>query len=201
MTFPNPILEPHPVTPPTPRQCSSRSIVYCGPQPPHTRHPPLPHIHTHTHPGGQIQCLDPQQAQNMTAAAVCNEALGRCRKGPVAMWAIGWLFLVVLSWVPCFYFCCCAQDPKPPASSVAYQNGTLQVRVQLFVAMMTALRAGMKAYNLLQTAYGHSGCYAIGWAGSPAQTGWHCRGVVCWWWWWWWLQWGCGGCTVSLCCK
>lgn len=52
---------------------------------------------------------------------------GQCRKTPIIIWSLGFLFLVGFSWLPCFYFCCCSKDPKLAGSNSTQPQSAVQV--------------------------------------------------------------------------
>jgi hypothetical protein len=78
---------------------------------------------------GALQCLTAANAADQPRIMQCRLELQQCRKTPIIIWALGWLFLVGFSWVPCFYFCCCAKDPRCAAQGEMYTAQGVQVRV------------------------------------------------------------------------
>lgn len=76
---------------------------------------------------GALQCLTAANAADQPRIMQCRLELQQCRKTPIIIWALGWLFLVGFSWVPCFYFCCCAKDPRCAAQGGMYTAQGVQM--------------------------------------------------------------------------
>jgi hypothetical protein len=58
-----------------------------------------------------VRCLDPTKEGEQRMILECRAQLQQCRRTPIVVWALGWLFLVAFTWLPCFYFCCCSKGP------------------------------------------------------------------------------------------
>lgn len=67
--------------------------------------------------GGGYVCLNRTVASEAPRVKACYDEYLVCMKRPVAVWSVGWLFLVVMSWLPCCYFCCCSRSPKSAAAA------------------------------------------------------------------------------------
>ncbi|WIA20404.1 hypothetical protein OEZ85_004823 [Tetradesmus obliquus] len=109
--------------------------------------------------GGGYVCLNrtvPSEAPRVTA---CYEQYLVCMKRPIAVWSVGWLFLAVLTWLPCCYFCCCSRSPKHAAGAAAAAPGAL------YGVQMAAPVAGVPPYSNGQ--YGYPPSYA---APQPPPT-------------------------------
>ncbi|GBF94124.1 hypothetical protein Rsub_07111 [Raphidocelis subcapitata] len=61
---------------------------------------------------------DRDSAAGTRDALACVARYKSCITVPAIIWAVGWLFLV-LSWLPCTYFCCCSRGPHAPPSPSA----------------------------------------------------------------------------------
>jgi hypothetical protein len=77
---------------------------------------------------GDIKCLNVTDPDQLNSFMQCRMQLAQCRRTPIVIWALGWLFLAGFSWLPCFYFCCCAKEP-PPAYGDPYAQNGVQVGV------------------------------------------------------------------------
>lgn len=64
-----------------------------------------------TQRGDAVRCLDPMKEGEQRMILECRAQLQQCRRTPIVVWALGWLFLVAFTWLPCFYFCCCSKGP------------------------------------------------------------------------------------------
>lgn len=73
-----------------------------------------------------MQCLDPRVPTEQPRVKACYDSYAACMRKPAAVWSVGWVFLVLLSWLPRCYFCCCSRNPKSAAAGTAYG---LQVRL------------------------------------------------------------------------
>lgn len=77
--------------------------------------------------GTTASCLDPNTEPGRQAIRECIMQRGQCRKTPIIIWSLGFLFLVGFSWVPCFYFCCCSKDPKLAGSNATQPQSAVQM--------------------------------------------------------------------------
>jgi hypothetical protein len=86
-------------------------------------------------------CMESAGSGRLVCGASSNDAarFERCRaqymsciRTPAILWAIGGFFLVVLIWIPCCYFCCCARAPFDSQEAGAmYAPGTQNVQVRI----------------------------------------------------------------------
>jgi hypothetical protein len=85
-------------------------------------------------------CMESAGTGRLVCGASSNDAarFERCRaqymsciRTPAVLWAIGGFFLVVLIWIPCCYFCCCAHAPFDSQDGGGmYAPGTQNVQVR-----------------------------------------------------------------------
>jgi hypothetical protein len=75
-------------------------------------------------------CLSRTIASEAPRVKACYDEYLVCMKRPAAVWAVGWLFLVVMSWVPCCYFCRCSTSPKHAGGAAAPGGPLLGVQVR-----------------------------------------------------------------------
>lgn len=68
-------------------------------------------------------CLNPATSSDRTQYDRCYTQYSQCLRRPSAVWGVGWFFLVIMSWIPCCYFCCCSKNPKHNTVSLMYGPG------------------------------------------------------------------------------